>query len=93
MLRVSRLGVSVMASLVATLLGGASTAGAEGDTVLLGMSTALSGPAAELGENLRAGVLAALEEANRSGGVGGRRLELISLDDQYEPAQTVPNMR
>jgi ABC-type branched-subunit amino acid transport system substrate-binding protein len=66
---------------------------AVGETVLLGMSTALSGPAAELGENMRTGVLAALEEANRAGGVSGRKLELISLDDQYEPAQTVPNMR
>lgn len=97
MLRVSRLGVRVMrvmrvmVLLIATLLSGASSAGAEGETVLLGMSTALSGPAAELGENMRAGVLAALAEANRSG--GGRTLKLISLDDQYEPAQTVPNMR
>lgn len=66
---------------------------ASAEPVLLGMSTALSGPAAELGENMRAGVLAALQEANGGGGVGGRPLELVSLDDQYEPAQTVPNMR
>jgi len=64
-----------------------------GSEIVLGMSTALSGPAAELGENMRAGVLAALEEANRAGGVGGKSLRLVSLDDQYEPAQTVPNMR
>jgi len=61
--------------------------------IVLGMSTALSGPAAQLGENMRAGVVAALEEANRSGGIGERRLRLEALDDQYEPAQTVPNMR
>jgi ABC-type branched-subunit amino acid transport system substrate-binding protein len=61
--------------------------------ILLGMSTALSGPAAELGENMRSGVLAALDEANRGGGIRGRSLRLVSLDDQYEPAQTVPNMR
>jgi ABC-type branched-subunit amino acid transport system substrate-binding protein len=71
-------------------LGAAPSADSE---LLLGMSTALSGPAAELGENMRAGVLAALDEANRAGGIGGRSLRLVSLDDQYEPAQTVPNMR
>jgi ABC-type branched-subunit amino acid transport system substrate-binding protein len=66
---------------------------AQGEPIRLGMSTAMSGPAAELGENMRTGVLAALAEANAAGGVKGRPLELIALDDQYEPAQTVPNMR
>ena len=76
----------------AGLLLGPPPAAAEADEILLGMSTALSGPAAELGENMRAGVLAALEEANRGGGIAGRSLRLVALDDQYEPAQTVPNM-
>ena len=76
----------------AGLLLGPPPAAAEDDEILLGMSTALSGPAAELGENMRAGVLAALEEANRGGGIAGRSLRLVALDDQYEPAQTVPNM-
>ena len=94
--RISHAGL--VAFLAAALLIGVSApgtdAGAEtGKTVLLGMSTALSGPAAELGENMRAGVLASLEEANRAGGIGGRKLELRAFDDQYEPAQTVPNMR
>jgi ABC-type branched-subunit amino acid transport system substrate-binding protein len=62
------------------------------DSVRLGMSTALSGPAARLGQNMRAGVLAALGEANGSGGIGGRPLCLIALDDGYEPERAVPNM-
>jgi branched-chain amino acid transport system substrate-binding protein len=61
--------------------------------IVLGMSTALSGPAADLGTNMRTGVLAALEEANRAGGIQGRKLRLIALDDGYEPAKTGPNMR
>jgi ABC-type branched-subunit amino acid transport system substrate-binding protein len=76
----------------AGLLLGPPPAAAEDDEILLGMSTALSGPAAELGENMKTGVLAALEEANRGGGIAGRSLRLVALDDQYEPAQTVPNM-
>jgi ABC-type branched-subunit amino acid transport system substrate-binding protein len=82
------LPVAVAAGLLGTRLAPAEPP----EPIVLGMSTALSGPAAELGENMRAGVLAALEEANAAGGVGGHPLGLVALDDQYEPAQTVPNM-
>jgi branched-chain amino acid transport system substrate-binding protein len=61
--------------------------------VILGMSTALTGPAAILGINMRTGVLSAIEEANRAGGISGRELRLIALDDGYEPSRTAPNMR
>ena len=61
--------------------------------VVLGMSTALSGPAAALGKDMREGVLAGFERANRAGGVNGRKLRLVALDDGYEPSRTAPNMR
>ena len=61
--------------------------------IVLGMSTALSGPAGDLGKNMKQGVLTGLERANRSGGVHGGKLKLIALDDGYEPTQTAPNMR
>jgi ABC-type branched-subunit amino acid transport system substrate-binding protein len=56
------------------------------------MSTALTGPAADLGVNMRAGVDAAFAEVNAAGGSHGRRLRLVALDDGYEPARTAPNM-
>jgi ABC-type branched-subunit amino acid transport system substrate-binding protein len=59
---------------------------------VFGMSTVLSGPAAHLGINMRNGVLAALKEINHQGGIQGRSLCLIALDDSYEPEKTVPNM-
>jgi ABC-type branched-subunit amino acid transport system substrate-binding protein len=61
--------------------------------IVLGMSTALSGPAADLGTNMHIGVLAGLERINRDGGIKGRKLRLMVMDDGYEPAQTAPNMR
>ena len=70
----------------------ASAAEKEND-LLFGMSTALSGPAAELGINMRAGVLAEFYRINQQGGIQGRKVRLVSLDDGYEPAQTSPNMR
>ena len=61
--------------------------------VVLGMSTVLSGPAADLGKDMRQGVEAGLARANRAGGVNGHPLRLVSLDDGYEPARTAPNLR
>lgn len=66
----------------------------QGDSELrFGMSTVLSGPAQELGIKFRDGVLAAFKEVNDSGGIGGRKLNLIALDDGYEPSRAGPNMR
>ena len=62
-------------------------------TLRFGMSTALTGPAAQLGINMRTGVLAAFNEENGTGGIGGKKLELIALDDGYEPTRTAPNMK
>jgi branched-chain amino acid transport system substrate-binding protein len=61
--------------------------------IVLGMSTALTGNAGNLGKDMQQGILAGLERANRNGGVDGRKLRLITLDDGYEPARTEPNMR
>lgn len=79
---------------IAALCAGAAPASdSPPSPIVLGMSTALTGPAATLGQDMRLGVLAGLERANRAGGVNGRQLRLIALDDGYEPAKTAPNMR
>ena len=61
--------------------------------VLFGQSAAFSGPAQDLGRNLRLGIEAAFEEVNRRGGVHGRRLVLRSRDDGYEPEAAITNTR
>ena len=65
--------------------------GVSDQRILFGQSAAFSGPAQELGKNMRLGIDAAFHEANRSGGVHGRRLELVSLDDAYEPEAAIAN--
>ena len=59
------------------------------ERILFGQSAALSGPAKELGRNMRLGILAAFDEVNAAGGVHGRALELQSLDDAYEPEDAI----
>ena len=59
--------------------------------ILFGQSAAFSGPASELGINMRLGIKAAFEEVNQKGGVNGRRLELQFMDDAYEPEAAISN--
>ena len=44
-----------------------------------------------LANPLREGILSAFHEANESGGISGRRLELISYNDGYEPETAISN--
>jgi ABC-type branched-subunit amino acid transport system substrate-binding protein len=61
--------------------------------ILLGQSCALSGPAKDLGTEMRAGLLASFAFINERGGVKGRDIHLISLDDGYEPDKAIRNTR
>ena len=67
------------------------TNGVFDDRILFGQSAAFSGPARELGTNMRLGIQTAFHEVNENGGVHGRVLELISFDDAYEPEAAVNN--
>ena len=76
---------------VATEVADTGTPGVFDNRVLFGQSAAFSGPAQELGKNMRLGIEAAFHEANAAGGVHGRLLELTSLDDAYEPEAAITN--
>ena len=58
------------------------------DSILLGQACALEGPAAALGRGMRLGLEVFFEQVNKIGGVGGRRIELESVDDGYVPDRT-----
>ncbi|MCP4315487.1 MAG: ABC transporter substrate-binding protein [Hyphomicrobiales bacterium] len=65
--------------------------GVSDNTIVFGQSAAFDGPVASLGIGFRDGLLAAFAEANREGGVNGRRLQLVSYDDGYEPEISIAN--
>jgi branched-chain amino acid transport system substrate-binding protein len=79
-----------IASLVLTTTAHAEP-GVYNDRIVFGQSAAFAGPAAALGLGMRAGILAAFGEANTAGGINGRRLELVSYDDGYEPDKAIQN--
>jgi ABC-type branched-subunit amino acid transport system substrate-binding protein len=55
--------------------------GVAADTIVFGQAAVLEGPASALGQGMRAGIGAAFEEVNKKGGVNGRKLKLLSVDD------------
>ncbi len=92
MKRIAIAGVAA-AFAVALAQGVAAEDGVTADRILLGQSVALTGPAAQLGIQMRNGIKAYLDYINAKGGVNGRKIELTTLDDGYEPARTVPNTK
>ena len=74
--------------------GFASTAFSQSDsTLVLGQSAALTGPAAQLGIQFRDGAVLYFNQVNAKGGVNGRKIELKTLDDGYEPEKTAANTK
>jgi len=68
-----------------------TTQGVTDSEILIGSSSALGGHASFLGTETIHGSLAYINEINQQGGVHGRKIRLISYDDQYDPAKTVAN--
>jgi ABC-type branched-subunit amino acid transport system substrate-binding protein len=63
--------------------------GVSADSITFGQAAVLQGAASALGLGMKAGLEAAFEEANQKGGVHGRKLKLISVDDGYEPSKAI----
>ncbi len=57
--------------------------------IIIGSSSALTGHAGFLGTQYIHGSLAYINEINANGGIHGRKIKLITYDDQYDPEKTV----
>ena len=71
----------------------AAARGVTDTEVRFGISAPFTGPARELGRQMKLGIEAAFNSANEAGGVHGRQLKLISADDGYEPTRTAETVR
>lgn len=89
--------VATVALLVTTSTTSATIGRAQTQTgsseIVIGMSAALSGPSAALGRGMRVGVEAYLKRVNDNGGLQGRRVRLVALDDSYQADPVEENMR
>ncbi len=61
--------------------------------IRFGMAAPFSGPAKEMGHQLKLGIETAFAAANESGRIAGRQLKLVTADDGYEPTRTLNAMK
>src|ERR687896_2314654 len=61
--------------------------GVGADRIKLGQAAVFSGPAAQLGIQMRNGIKAYFDHVNANCGVHGRKLELVTEDDLYEASR------
>ena len=83
--------------LAAALLSVATLATAEtgvtDGAVVIGQSVPLTGPAQELGIEMQLGAKLYFDHINSQGGVNGRKIKLLTLDDGYEPDRATANTK
>ena len=79
-------------STTAVVAAGFNTAQAQSEAkILLGQSAPLTGPAAQLGIQFNAGAKVYFDQVNARGGIGRRLIELVAIDDGYEPDRCAEN--
>jgi len=83
--------LAVAAIAVSTMAG--ADPGITDTKVTIGMSGPFSGTNGAYGIDMRTVIQAYFEQVNKSGGVNGRKLELVTLDDGYETDRTVANTK
>lgn len=62
-------------------------------TLKISQSIALSGPLGDLGQAMQQGAKACFAGINAKGGIHGRRIELVSMDDGYDVKRALANVQ
>ena len=91
-LKMKKLLLILSAALLCVSSSGFAEEKNKSNEILLGMSTALSGPAEELGRNMLDGINAGFYRVNQQGGINQKLIKVLVFDDGYEPQRTAPNM-
>lgn len=81
------LGIAVLACTVLT----AQAQGVTKTEILIGRTTDLSGVQAPSSKDAATAALAYFDKINKAGGIHGRKIRMISLDDKYDIKQTAVN--
>src|SRR6185369_1101065 len=85
--------LAAAALLASAISAQAQPAGVNASRILIGQSAPLTGANAELGNDIRNGALAYFRKVNEAGGVHGRKIELVSLDDANQVPKAEANTR
>ena len=69
----------------------AAAPGVTENSIVFGQSGCFSGSCGYAGNQYRGGILTAFHESNSGGGINGRQLVLLALDDGYDPDRAAAN--
>jgi len=69
------------------------SAGVTDTEIVIGQSCQLSGPLAALTSEVRQGASLYFDQVNAAGGVRGRKIRVVALDDAYDPKRAAENTR
>jgi branched-chain amino acid transport system substrate-binding protein len=88
-----KLTLLVSSLVVSSMLGGcaakpANSAQKGGNTIKIGLNYELSGGVATYGQSLSKGIELAFEEINKSGGVLGKQIEAVKVDNKSENSES-----
>jgi branched-chain amino acid transport system substrate-binding protein len=78
---------TLLAGILAGCSGAPKSSGSDSKTIKVGVNLELSGGVASYGESLENGIDIAVDEINKAGGVKGKKLEIIKVDNKSEAAE------
>lgn len=84
--RLAAIGAMALAA-----FGASAEPGVTDSSVTIGMSAPFSGPNGAYGLDMKQTIEAYFAQVNKAGGINGRKLELVALDDGYETDRAVAN--
>ena len=83
----------IVAALLLTGTTGRSQDGVSKAAIVIGQSLALTGPGSSLAQPFHQGAKLYFDRVNASGGINGRKIELVTMDDRGSPVNTVANTK
>ena len=98
-MKVSRLVIAMVAGMIAVAgcgssgTTGANAQGVTSTTIKIGTTLPITGTAAAAGVGFETGLQKAVDEINAKGGINGRKFDLTVLDDGFDAARSVANIR
>jgi len=87
---------NTLAAIIATILAAVSLPvsaedGVTDSAILIGQTVGLTGTVAGPVKETNEGANAYFKSVNKNGGINGRKIELLTIDDKFDPALTVTN--
>jgi len=83
------LALTMVMSMALTGCGGGESEGGESDTIKIGVNYELSGAVATYGQSSVDGVTLAIDEINAAGGILGKQVEMVTIDNKSDAAEVV----